>query len=71
MEKEKRNSAEELLSLSHSFNKTFCKVQKRNCIFISEPEKMKGARSRKVVTFMFIHKYSERTCLCLTPSFST
>lgn len=31
-EKEKRSSAEELLSLSHSFNKTFCKVQKPNCI---------------------------------------
>lgn len=31
MEKEKRTSTE-LLSLSHSFNKTFCKVQKPNCI---------------------------------------
>lgn len=31
MEKEKRSSAEEL-SLSHSLNKIFCKVQKPNCI---------------------------------------
>lgn len=46
-EKKKRSSAE-LLSLSHSFNKTFCKVQKLNYIFISEPEKMKAARSRRL-----------------------
>lgn len=29
------------------------------------------SKEQKVVTFMFIHKYLERTCLCLTPSFST
>lgn len=32
MKKDKRSSEEELLSLSHSFIKTFYKVQKSNCI---------------------------------------